>query len=196
MPVSPRPTPAAVPAAVLVRRVLASAAVVAVAAALTACSPEADAVPPGQPVASETPSAPSDDASPEPTPTRSSAPEELSMSEQLDEALTSGHLAPVENFLTEPTRVVIAASEADIQYGRVDAVLALDYVRPGEGAWDFELETSVVDGYAGNPYYGEFFPDDAVVGLSHSGAVVSFVPNGDRIGTIFMAAHESLLTDY
>src|SRR5690606_12464306 len=127
MPLSPRPTLAAV----LVRRALAAAALVAVAAALTACSPDAEALPPGQPAASELPSAPSDDGSPEPTRRRSSEPEELSTREQLDEALSSGRTALVEELLTEPTRVVIAASEADIQYGRVDAVLALDYVQPG-----------------------------------------------------------------
>ena len=81
-----------------------------------------------------------------------------------------------------------------MQYSAVDAVLALDYVQPGVGTWDFDLAPDVVDGYAASEYYGDFFPDDAIVGRSDAGAVVSFVPNGDRIGTIFMAIDESLIT--
>lgn len=192
MPPSPRRT--SLPSTV--RRPLAVAILAVAVGALAACTADADALPPGQPTASGTPTASSDAQAPEPTATGSSAPEELSMGEQLAEAIASGRTAPIESLLTEPTRVVIAASEADMQYGRVDAVLALDYVRPGEGAWDFALAGTVIDSYAANPYYGEFFPDTAIVGLSDAGAVVSFVPNGDRIGTIFMAGHESLLTDY
>ena len=34
-----------------------------------------------------------------------------------------------------------------MQYSAVDAVLALDYVQPGVGTWDFALPASVIDGY-------------------------------------------------
>jgi hypothetical protein len=81
-----------------------------------------------------------------------------------------------------------------MQYSAVDAVLALDYVQPGVGTWDFALPASVIDGYRASEYYGDFFPDDVIVGRSDSGAVVAFLPNGALIGTIFMAIDESLIT--
>lgn len=191
------PSPRSTTHAGLARRALAVTALALVAAAtLSACAPDAEAARREEPTASGSPASPSGERSPEPAVTASRPPEELSLTEKLAAAMTSGDTAPIEDHLTEPTRVVIAASEADLQYGTVDAVLALDYVHPGEGPWDFALSPAVVDGYEANPYYGEFFPDDAIVGRSDAAAVVSFVPNGDRIGTIFMAIDEALITDY
>ncbi|MGN6272126.1 MAG: hypothetical protein ACTHMQ_03460 [Protaetiibacter sp.] len=177
-------------------RALASAAALAAAAVvLAACAPDPGMSDPiSRPTASETPDDPGDGGSPEPSSTPSGASHGAGMEGDLADAISSGNTAPIEDYLTEPTRVVIAASEADMQYSAVDAVLALDYVQPGVGTWDFELGPDVVDGYAASEYYGDFFPDDAIVGRSDSGAVVSFVPNGDRIGTIFMAIDESLIT--
>jgi hypothetical protein len=188
---SPRPTTALRST----RHALAVAAFAVAVAVLSGCTADADTDPAGQPPASESPAA-SDDPSTAPDPTDTSTPAAPSVSEQLAEAISGGNTTPIEDFLTDPTRVVIAASEADMEYSKVDAVIALDYLRPGEGTWDFALDTAVVDSYAANPYYGEFFTDDATVGRSDAGLVVSFVPSGELISTIFMAAHESLLTDY
>jgi hypothetical protein len=191
MTASPRP-PLSRPFA----RVLALAAgLVAAAMVLTACAPDPGMSGPiSRPSASEGPDDPDDGESPEPSSTPTGAAHGSDMEADLADAIASGNTAPIEGYLTEPTRVVIAASEADMQYSAVDAVLALDYVQPGVGTWDFDLEPAVVDGYATSEYYGDFFPDDAVVGRSDSGAVVSFVPNGALIGTIFMAIDESLIT--
>ena len=162
---------------------------------LVACAPDpAVSEPTKQPTASDTPSAPSsDDEIPEPSSTPSSGAHDDGLTANLADAMSSGNTAPIEDYLTEPTRVVIAASEADMQYSAVDAVLALDYVQPGVGTWDFELPEAVIDGYQASEYYADFFPDDAIVGRSDAGAVVSFLPNGALIGTIFMAIDESLI---
>lgn len=187
MTASPRPT--------ALRHLLVIAGIAVAATALAGCAPGAGTPGSTTPPASESPSTPDGGESPEPTPTTSGDTTE-EMAANLADAIASGNTAAVEGYLTEPTRVVIAASEADMQYSAVDAVLALDYVQPGVGTWDFELPNDVLDGYAANPYYGEFFPEDAIVGRSDTAAVVSFVPNGDRIGTIFMSIDEALITDY
>jgi hypothetical protein len=167
-----------------------------VAVTLTACGADpALSEPTNRPTASDTPSAPSDDEeSPEPSSKPTGSSHDDGIEGDLADAISSGDTAPIEDYLTEPTRVVIAASEADMQYSAVDAVLALDYVQPGVGTWDFALPASVIDGYRASEYYGDFFPDDVIVGRSDSGAVVAFLPNGALIGTIFMAIDESLIT--
>lgn len=162
---------------------------------LSGCSADAAAGPPPTPAASGTPTA-SEQPTPDPQESASRAPEPSGLAERLADAISSGDTAALERYVSEPTRVVIAASEADVRYSAVDAVLALDYVHPGVGVWDFDLSPAVLAGFAAHPAYAEFFPEDAVVGRSDSGAVVSFVPNGELVGTIFMAMHESLIAEY
>jgi hypothetical protein len=142
-------------------------------------------------------SAPSDAATePSDGPSTTQAPDaDDARAENLADAMASGNTAAIEAYLTDPTRVVIAASEADMLQDPVDAVLSIDYVQPGVGAWDFALEESVLASYAASTYYAQFFPADAIVGLSESGAVISFLPVGELVGTIFMAIDESLLLD-
>lgn len=189
---SPRPTSPSGVARVLA--LVAGLALVAV--TLTACGVDpALSEPTNRPTASDAPSAPSDDEeSPEPSSKPTGSSHDGGIEGDLADAISSGDTAPIEDYLTEPTRVVIAASEADMQYSAVDAVLALDYVQPGVGTWDFALPASVIDGYRASEYYSDFFPDDVIVGRSDSGAVVAFLPNGALIGTIFMAIDESLIT--
>ncbi|WP_262406229.1 hypothetical protein [Protaetiibacter sp. SSC-01] len=182
----------------LVARVLAPLAAVALAAvALTACAPE-----PASPVGTPSPldTEPSDGAvdpsdSPSVDPADDADAEGDERAQNLADAVASGNTAAIEGYLTDPTRVVIAASEADIQYDPVDAVLAIDYVQPGVGVWDFDLDPEVLSGYAASASYGQFFPAEAVVGVSDSGTLISFLPNGDKIGTIFMSIHESLVLE-
>jgi len=189
-----RPLPAQ-----LVARLLAPLAAAALAAAaLTGCTP-------GSATPDET-TAPTDEVSPtddavdpdadgtDADPADDADDPAAERAANLADAVASGNTAAIEGYLTDPTRVVIAASEADVQYDPVDAVLAIDYVQPGVGVWNFHLDPDVVAGYAASPYYGQFFPADAVVGVSDSGTLISFIPNGDKIGTIFMSIHESLVT--
>ncbi|MFT4029300.1 MAG: hypothetical protein QM675_05445 [Protaetiibacter sp.] len=138
---------------------------------------------------------------PTPDPTESTEPTGTAvspdMAQNLADAVSSGNTAAIQGYLADPTRVVIAASEADSLNDPVDAVLSLDYIQPGVGVWDFGLDAEVIAGYAGNPYYGEFFPEAAIVGRSDANAVVSFVPDDSgTIGTIFMSIDEAFLTDY
>ena len=166
-------------------------------AVLTACS--AGGVEP-------TPSARGTDA-----PTPSSSPSSTSDAEPVDEpaapaveteellranvrdAISSGNTEALEGTFTDPVRVVIASSEADSQLAPLDAVLALDYVQPGVGTWEWELAEAEIDGYRASVYYGALFPDDVIVGRSSEGPVVAFSPAGATIHTILMAIDEDLL---
>src|SRR5690606_1411251 len=144
-PMTPSPRPSPPPGT---RCALALAAL-AVATGLGACSPDAAAGPPETPTASGTPSAAaSEETTPGPQASASPTPEPDGLAAELAAAVSSGDTAPIEALLSEPTRVVIAASEADVSYSAVDAVLALDYIQPGVGVWDFELAPTVVAGYA------------------------------------------------
>src|SRR6218665_2580053 len=159
---------------------LATALVVATAAtfALAACTPGSPT--PGASSPTSVSSDPSDAASGSSEPTDSAtdgstdaAYEE--MSANLADAISSGNTAAVEGYLTDPVRVLIAASEADGQYSPVDAVLSLDYVQPGVGSWDFALAPEVIAAYAGSPYYGSFFPANVIAGRSSTGSPLAFV---------------------
>jgi len=181
------------------RRAAASAAAAALLLSMvTACTPDAVEPEPETPSASADPGTPSEGASEDPSP---SDPEPAvdpgeERRANLVDAVSSGNTAAIDGYLAERVRVVIAASEADMQQSAVDAVLSLDYVQPGVGVWDFEIDPELVAVYAGSPYYGQFFPADAIVGRSSAGPLVSFVPDGDTIGTIFMSIDENLVAEY
>ncbi len=172
------------------------AALLLVGVSLSACAPES-ASSAETPTPATTPTDDSVDPSASPDADADAEPEPTGdpRADDLSSAVASGNTAAIEGYLTDPTRVVIAASEADMQYSPVDAVLAIDYVQPGVGVWTFDLDDAVLASYAASSFYGQFFPADAVVGASDAGAVISFVPNGSKIGTIFMAIHESLITE-
>ena len=109
------------------------------------------------------------------------------------DAISSGNTEALEGAFTDPVRVVIASSEADSQLAPLDAVLALDYVQPGVGTWEWELTEAEIDGYRASVYYAALFPDDVIVGRSSEGPVVAFSPAGATIHTILMAIDEELL---
>lgn len=178
---------------VAIRGVLGVVATALAATALAGCAPGDAAAPSGTPSGSPTSTEPTAPTTPSGTPTVDAR---AAMAGNLADAISSGNTAAVEGYLADPTRVVIAASDADSMDSPVDAVLALDYVHPGTGFWDFELDPQIVDVYRANPSYGQFFPSGAIVGRSSGGPVIAFVPARDRIGTIFMALDESLITEY
>lgn len=109
------------------------------------------------------------------------------------DAVSSGNTAAIDGYLTDPTRVVIAASDADSRFSPVDAVLSLDYVHPGVGVWDFDLPPETIAGYRASAFYGAYFPEDVIVGRSDAHAVVAFSPHDGKIDTILMSIDESLL---
>lgn len=192
MPASPRRHHSPLP----LRSALTLTAALLAVAGLTGCGSPDPASGPSPSPSSSSSSDPAGDPSPSPSQTddASGGDADEERAQNLADAITSGNTAAIEDYLTDPTRVLIAASEADMQYSPVDAVLSIDYVQPGTGSWDFALDAPVRDAYAASPDYGQFFPEDAVVGLSDAGAVISFVPNGAKIGTIFMAIDETLIT--
>lgn len=111
----------------------------------------------------------------------------------LSAAISTGDTDALEVAFTDPVRVVIASSEADSQIAPLDAVLALDYIQPGVGTWEWDLPTATIDGYRASEYYSDFFPADVIVGRSSEGPVVAFSPDGERIDVILMAIDEDLL---
>jgi hypothetical protein len=175
------------------RTTAAGIAALTLVAVLTACS--AGGVEP-------TPSARSTDA-----PTPSSTPEAEPVEEpaapavesaellraNVRDGISSGNTEALEGSFTDPVRVVIASSEADSQLAPLDAVLALDYIQPGVGTWEWELTEAEIDGYRASVYYGALFPEDVIVGRSSEGPVVAFSPAGATIHTILMAIDEDLL---
>jgi hypothetical protein len=109
------------------------------------------------------------------------------------DAISSGNTEALQGSFTDPVRVVIASSEADSQLAPLDAVLALDYVQPGVGTWQWDLAETEIDAYRASIYYAALFPDDVIVGRSSEGPVVAFSPAGATIHTILMAIDEELL---
>jgi len=160
--------------------------------ALSACAPVS-------PVGSPEPPA-------DPTPTTSTGPDAEPVTEPtpatepvadlrttLSTAVASGETDALDAVFADPIRVVIASSEADSEVGPVDAVIALDYIRPGSGAWEWELPETTIDGYRASAYYQELFPADVIVGRSSEGPVVAFSPEGGKVVAILMAIDEQLL---
>lgn len=205
MPASPRTA--------LVARAALVVSIALGASVLTACS--GDTAPPEStdPAMSETPTTPADDNSSSSgsndaddsdsdgdasAPTEPGTPDDepdatATLSQLLAEAMQSGNTGTLEDVLSDPVRVVIAASEADNEKSPVDAILDLDYISPGVGTWDFSLAPDLLERYASNDFYGSYFPVDAVVGRSDESAVVSFIPDGDTIGTIFMSISDEII---
>ncbi|QEO10497.1 hypothetical protein [Protaetiibacter larvae] len=179
----------------IIRRAGAALLVVALGTTLAACGLAQQESPPElDPTVSQEPrDLPS--ASPSASPSEDPAADSLTDDDitNIEEAISSGNTAAIEGYLADPTRVLIAASEADDLFSPVDAVLSLDYVQPGLGTWDFALPPDTVDRYRTSQYYGEFFPDDVIVGRSDDNAIVAFSPEGGTIDTIFMSANEEFL---
>lgn len=174
-------------------RIVSGAAALTLLAALTACaadtspgSPDPEGSTP--PAASPSPAAESVDE-PEEPPVDAAA----VLRENLSTAVSTGNTDALEVAFTDPVRVVIASSEADSQVSALDAVLALDYVQPGVGTWEWDLDEATLDGYRASEYYSDFFPPDVIVGRSSEGPVVAFSPAGERVDVILMAISEDLL---
>lgn len=168
-------------------------AALALVAALTGCAATGADTPP---VATDS-GAPSDEPTPgtEPVDEVSEPPADPAalLRENLSTAVSTGNTDALESAFTDPVRVIIASSEADSQLAALDAVLALDYISPGVGTWEWDLPAATIDGYRTSEYYGDFFPVDVIVGRSSEGPVVAFSPEGERIHTILMAIDDDLL---
>ncbi|TXK17115.1 hypothetical protein [Homoserinibacter sp. GY 40078] len=162
---------------------------VAIAGVLTACSTDIPGPSESTPPAAA-PSATAADPDPDPEPVGDPTAE---LRAEVIAAFDAGDADSLESRFTDPVRVVIAASEADAQVEPVDAALALDYVHPESGDWDFDVTEEQLDAYRDSEYYSMFFPEDAIVGVSSDGPLVAFSPSDDQIDTVFMSIDEALL---
>ncbi len=142
-----------------------------------------------------TPSA-SSSTTPEATPTpTATTPEPPSAEDRLLylESLQSGNTAAIYDRFSGPVQVIVAASGCCGSLSRDATMEQLAYVEPGTTAtWNFTVDESTLAAYRAG-FYGQYFPVDALVGVSSSGFVASFLPNADgTIATLFMAMTASL----
>lgn len=176
-----------------VRTFTAGVAALAMLGSLTACAPGISSGP-LEPDDSESASASAPPlAEPAEEPTEAAPDPVALLRTNLSTAISNGNTDALEVAFTDPVRVVIASSEADSQVAPLDAVLALDYIQPGVGTWEWDLSEATIDGYRASEYYSDFFPVDVIVGRSSEGPVVAFSPNGERVDVILMAIDEDLL---
>ena len=164
---------------------------IAVLIALSACAPVS-------PVGTPPPDEPSPTTSVAPVdepvePTEPEVDPAVALHSTLSAAISSGDTDALDAVFADPVHVVIASSEANSLLNPVDAVVALDYIQPGVGTWEWQLPESTIAGYRASEYYAEFFPADVIVGRSSAGPVVAFTPDGGTVAAILMAIDEQLL---
>lgn len=109
-------------------------------------------------------------------------------------AVESGNYAAIQQLLSDPVTVILAASEGLGERTPAQAVGDLAYLDDGEDPWNFSLTTAILDGYKDGDY-AKYFPQSAMVGKSKNGYVVSFSfdETSGKISTIFMTNSEEVL---
>lgn len=97
------------------------------------------------------------------------------------EVLESGDTAVLDQDLADPVELILAASECCGSISRAEAITELGYVGPGSGAtWNFSPDDATLASLRGGDY-ADFFPLNAVVGISSDGFLLSFVPGSDGL---------------
>lgn len=120
---------------------------------------------------------------------------ETDLSETIEAAVSTGNYSELEEHMSDPVLVIVAASEGHGPQEPSEAVQSLEYLDSASGSWDFDLSDSVLSSWR-NDFYGQFFPTGAVVGRSSDDFVVSFnFDSSGDISAIFLAADADLLTD-
>lgn len=114
---------------------------------------------------------------------------------QLDnmiDTVGSGNYAALEDYLADPVKVIIAASEGLGDRTPAQALADLKYL-DGSGTWDFDLPATTLTDYKSGDYK-QYFPTKALVGKAANGKVIAFGFNQSaKINLIFMAANADLL---
>lgn len=114
----------------------------------------------------------------------------------IEASITSGNTAALEGYMTSSVNVIIAASEglgAKTPAQAVDAVTT--FITSDNTSWDynFPLPATTLSTY-GKGFYGQYFPNNAIVGKASNSKVISFSFDCNaKISTVFMAASEDLL---
>jgi hypothetical protein len=99
----------------------------------------------------------------------------------------------IEPVLSDPTEVLIAASEYWVEVDPVQATVDLNYVVGDGAAWSFDIPPAELATWRTH-FYAPHIPEGAVIGRSTSGAVVAFTLNADGVVTkIFMAISDELM---
>lgn len=115
--------------------------------------------------------------------------------EQIDnmiDAVGSGNYAALEDYLANPVKVIIAASEGLGDRTPMQALTDLKYL-DDSGTWNFDLPAATLAAYRAGDYK-QYFPTKAIIGKSSEGKVVAFGFNSEaKINLIFLAANEDLL---
>lgn len=116
-----------------------------------------------------------------------------SLIENIAASINTMNTAALEGYMASEVNVVFAATEKGGPVSPTTAISDLNYISSATPPWNFSLSSSVLDSYK-NGYYGQYFGDLTVVGLSSDNYVVSFGINGEaKIDSIFIAANANLL---
>jgi hypothetical protein len=116
--------------------------------------------------------------------------------ENIEASITSGNTAALGGYMASSVNVILAASEAYGPQTPAQAVADISgFISSDIMSWDYDfaLPVATLATYQSG-FYGQYFPDIAVVGLATNKRVISFSfdCNG-KISTVFLATDEGLL---
>jgi len=117
-----------------------------------------------------------------------------SVIESIKASITSGNTAALEGYMAASVNTILAATEA---YGPQTAAQSVSdvtsFIADATSPWNFALTASILSSY-GSGGYEQYFPNNAIVGKSANGKVISFSFDCNaKISTVFLAASEELL---
>lgn len=108
-------------------------------------------------------------------------------------AISIGNTEPLQGYMAQTVSVILAASEGIGDRAPVQATLDITDFIKNSGSWDFELSASVLNSY-GNSFYGQYFPNNATVGKSSTGKIISIsFDKNAKINQVFFATAEDVL---
>lgn len=114
--------------------------------------------------------------------------------ENIKLSITSGNTAALEGYMATSVNTIMAATEGIGPSTPAVAVSTItSFIKDATSPWDFALSASILSSY-GKGSYKQYFPNNAVVGKSANGKVISFLFDCNaKINTVFMAPSENLL---
>lgn len=114
--------------------------------------------------------------------------------ENIIASITSGNTQPLEGYSASSVNVILAATEAYGAQTQTQAVSDItSFISGATSPWDFSLSASILSSY-GSSGYGQYFPNNAIVGKSADGRVISFSFDCDgKINQVFLASSEEII---
>ncbi len=111
-------------------------------------------------------------------------------------AITTKKYTDIKKYMADSVKMAIAATEFGGEYTPDKAIEHLSYLDNAETPWNFMVDVAMVDQWRKSPYYGSWFPKDAMIGMSKDKMVVSIVfDDSDKIAEIYMSINDELLGD-